>query len=75
MTAPKPGARKPLTSAHVGAHLFEVWRTPYGDFQILHYVGRYLIPLHRTEPTEPRARELFERVVERYTESEASHAL
>ena len=53
MTAPRPSARKPLTSAHVGEHLFEVWRTPYGDFQILHYVGRYLIPLHRTEPTEP----------------------
>jgi hypothetical protein len=62
---------KALVTADVGVHRFELWAAPqYGGFQILHYAGRYLIPLHRCARTETSGRETSERLVERYVERE-----
>jgi hypothetical protein len=59
--------KRPLLHASVGNHRLELWQASrYGDFQILHFVGSHLIPLHRCARTETRAREEFERAVERY---------
>jgi hypothetical protein len=60
-------AKRPLLHASVGNHRLELWQASrYGDFQILHFVGSHLIPLHRCARTETRAREEFERAVEHY---------
>jgi hypothetical protein len=60
-----------LVTAAIGVHRFELWAAPqYGDFQILHYAGSHLIPLHRCASTETSGREAFERLVERYAERE-----
>ena len=62
-------SRRPLLRSTVGRHRFELWQA-YDCYQIIHWIGETLVPLHRTEFQETRARGIFERTVENYTNKE-----